>query len=133
MVSLGKTRASETKHANGKKTSTQDSRDAESLNSISNAYVKDETEFNNIEQVELRMIELNEQYEKTTNPQIKKQIDCLQKTYEIQHKCLLLTNNTKQKTKTSDTTNDGSTIMSPIVLDEEHERKKQINDKITKL
>ena len=58
--------------------------DIEKLNSISEVYMRDTNEWNNLNSVEIKLTELQEQLNKTTSSKTRKQINCLITTYEVQ-------------------------------------------------
>ena len=91
--------------------------DIEKLNSISEVYMRDTNEWNNLNSVEIKLKELEEQLNKTANVKTRKQINCLITTYEIQLKRLLIQQNQELAT----TNNDGNSYMSPISIPESQE------------
>ena len=64
--------------------------DLDKLNEISEAYMNNTNAWNDINQVEIKLAELNKQLESTTKEKTRRQINCLISTYEVQYKQLLL-------------------------------------------
>ena len=84
--------------------------DVEKLDSISEVYMKNSNEWNDLGMVEVKLTELQDQLNKTTNDKIRKQINCLISTYEVQLKRLLMQKNQDLQS----INNEGNSYMSPI-------------------
>ena len=115
MASLGKTKTNEDKQMNLKEVGMPVSNDETKLNEISDIYINNMSEWNNIDNVELKLVELQEQLNRTSNVKTRKQINCLITTYEVQYKSLLLT---KSKENNNDSNIPENTYNNPIDVED---------------
>ena len=71
--------------------------DMEMLDVISEEYINNKVEWNDITSIEVRIVELNNQLNLTTDPNVRKRIENILTTYEVQNKYLLQIEAAKRK------------------------------------